>query len=297
MNQPAIPLKPLSGALMGALFLLFGAQTASAAPDWSKVPKRDVIVAHVGVVPIEWIKKKSDHSGTTGLRKGETCVGCHEEKGSLNFDMARIGKDLEPKGMPKTTNFPVSVQAAYDKDQLYLRLSFKAPAETSGEKLDKDNEMKVSVMFAGDKEPLAAQVGCWETCHADARTMPGADDKKTKHVDNANLDGGIFYDLIQWRSGGGAAGAKVDGHVADTRVMEGGTALQAATGEKKGDTWTITFTRKLTGGKGDVALAEGKVVPIGIAVHNGYTGGRFHYVSLGYKLGIGADGDIKATKQ
>ena len=35
--------------------------------------------------------------------KGETCVGCHEEKGGLNFDMKRLaGKDLEPKGAPKT---------------------------------------------------------------------------------------------------------------------------------------------------------------------------------------------------
>jgi len=145
----------VSLALFGAL-LAFGPQVAqAAAPDWSKVPKRDVQVFHAGVTPIEWIMKKSDHSGRTGLNKGESCVGCHEEKGGLNFDMKRLaGKDLEPKGAPKTMNFPVSVQSAYDKDNAYIRLTFKAPsggADTS----DKDNDVKVAVMFANDKvKPL-----------------------------------------------------------------------------------------------------------------------------------------------
>jgi len=119
----------VSLALFGAL-LVSGAQFAqAAAPDWSKVPKRDIQVFHAGVTPIEWVMKKSDHSGRTGINKGETCVGCHEEKGGLNFDMKRLaGKDLEPKGAPKTMSFPVSVQSAYDKDNAYIRLTFKAPA-------------------------------------------------------------------------------------------------------------------------------------------------------------------------
>jgi hypothetical protein len=53
---------------------------ALAAPDWAKVPKRDINVFHPGVTPIEWVAKKSDHSGTAGLKKGETCVGCHERR-------------------------------------------------------------------------------------------------------------------------------------------------------------------------------------------------------------------------
>ena len=34
-------------------------------------------------------------------------------------------KELEP-GCPKTMNFPVGVQAAYDANNLYLRFSWKA---------------------------------------------------------------------------------------------------------------------------------------------------------------------------
>ncbi len=69
----------VSTAVAGVLLVL-GSQAAMAAPDWSKVPKRDINVFHAGVTPIEWATKKSDHSGTAGMKKGESCVGCHEKR-------------------------------------------------------------------------------------------------------------------------------------------------------------------------------------------------------------------------
>lgn len=283
---PTLKLAALSASL------LMAAPFVHAAPDWAKVPKRDIQVFHAGVTPIEWVIKKSDHSGRTGLVKGETCVGCHEEKGGLNFDMKRLAsKDIEPAGAPKTMNFPVAVQTAYDASNLYVRLTFKAPAGGANHD-DKDNDVKAAVMFANDqvsvdaggKPVTGAQVGCWATCHSDARTMPGADDKKTKYTKAG------AYELMQWKS---AKGAKaVDGSVADSRKMDGGTAGVTATGENKGGEYTVTFTRKLAG-----AVAAGKAVPMGIAIHADKASGRFHHVSLGYTLGIGADGDIKAVKQ
>ncbi len=264
------------GALMG-----FASTAALAAPDWSKVPKRDINVFHPGATPIEWVGKRSDHSGTAGLKKGETCVGCHEEKGSLNFDFKRLaGKDLEPKGAPKTMTYPVTVQAAYDSANLYMRLTFKAPAG-GADNSDKDNEVKATVMFPDAKVPQASQTGCWASCHVDARTMPGADDKKTKYAKEG------AFELMQWRS---AKGTKVaDGTVATERKMDGGALGAKAEGAKSGDTYTVTFTRKNPG--------EGKTIPFGFAVHGDHASGRFHHVSLGYTLGIGADGDVKATKQ
>jgi len=270
----------VSTAIAGALLAL-GSQAVLAAPDWGKVPKRDIHVFHAGVTPIEWATKKSDHSGSAGMRKGETCAGCHEEKGALNFSFKRLAdKELEPKGAPKTMTFPVGFQAAYDKDHVYIRLSFKAPGG-GADKGDKDSEVKAAVMFADAKVPQAAQYGCWQTCHADARSMPGADEKKTKYSKEG------AYELMQWKS---AKGAKaVDGSVGAERKMEGGTAGVKAEGAKSGDTYTVTFTRKNPG--------EGKAVPFGVAIHADHAHGRFHHVSLGYTLGIGADGDIKATKQ
>lgn len=271
--------------------LVLGSSLAIAAPDWSKIPKREIHVFHPGVTPIEWVMKKSDHSGRTGLTKGESCVGCHEEKSGLNFDMKRlVGKDLEPKAGPATVSFPVAVQAAFDKENLYMRLSFTTP-QGGADHSDKDNDLKTTVMFANDKITVeasgksvsGAQVGCWASCHGDARTMPDADDKKTKYVKSG------AYELMQWKSGKGTKVA--DGLVAEKRSMDGGTAAVKAEGEIKANTVTVTFVRKLNG-----ALASGKAVPVGFAIHADKAAGRFHHVSLGYILGIGADGDIKATK-
>ena len=292
----------VSAAIAG-IFLVLSSQAAIAAPDWSKVPKRDIHVFHTGATPIEWMTKKSAHSGSAGMRKGESCAGCHEEKGGLNFNFKRLAdKELEPVGAPKTMTFPVSFQAAYDKDNVYIRLSFKPPADAAADapREDKDpkHDVKAAIMFIGSKVPQGGEVGCWVSCHADVRSMPGANADKKKHIASANLGGEVYADYIQWKSGVGGKGAvQVDGHVAETRVNKDGKALVKAEGENKGGTYTVTFTRKLTGGDGDLAFAEGKVVPFGIAIHTDRTVFRFHHVSLGYKLGIGADGDIKATKQ
>lgn len=277
--------KSISLVLAGA-FLALGSSLAVAAPDWSKVPKTDLHVFHPGVAPLEWVQGKGEHSGASGLKKGEACAGCHIEDGKLSLDLKRLAsKEMEPKGAPKTMTYPVGVQAAYDASNLYVRLTFKAPAG-GADHSDKDNELKATVMFPNDKVPMGDQVGCWATCHKDARTMPGADDKKTKYVTAG------AYDLMQWRSGNG--GKASDGMVNDKRHMDGGKAGVTAEGSKAGDLWTVTFTRKLAGG---VNLVPGKAVPFGIAIHADGAAGRFHHVSFGHKLGLGADGDVKAVKQ
>lgn len=268
---------------MVALGVLLGAAggAAWAAPDWAKAAKRDITVFHPGVAAMEWVGKKSDHSGTAGLKKGESCVGCHEEKGGLNFNFKRLAdKELEPVGAPKTMSYPVAVQASYDASNLYIRLTFKAPTGGAN-KGDKANDVKATVLFPDEKVQLAAQAGCWASCHNDARTMPGADDKKTKYTKEGS------YQLMQWASGKGAKVA--DGTVTTERKMEGGSLGAKAEGSKAGDIYTVTFTRKNPG--------EGKVVPFGLAIHADNASGRFHHVSLGYTIGVGADGDLKATKQ
>jgi hypothetical protein len=247
------------------------------------VPKANIHVFHPGAAPIEWVTGKSEHSGSSGLKKGETCAGCHIEDGKLSLDLKRLAsKEMEPKGAPKTMTYPVGVQAAYDATNLYVRLTFKAPAG-GFDHSDKENEVKATVMFPDGKVPMGDQVGCWAACHQAAKGMP-AGKEKTKYATPGTMD------LMQWKS----SGKSVDGFVADKRNMEGGKAGATAEGAKAGDTYTVTFTRKLAGG---VTLAAGKAVPFGIAIHADNSAGRFHHVSFGHTIGLGADGDVKAAKQ
>ncbi len=269
-------------AVAGA-FMALGSQAALAAPDWSKVTKSTIHVFHPGAAPFEWVQGKGEHSGASGLKKGESCAGCHVEDGKLSLDLKRLAsKELEPKGAPKTMTYPVTVQAAYDANNLYVRLTFKAPAG-GADHSDKDNEVKATMMFPNDKVPLGEQVGCWASCHEDSKGMPKGKDK-TKYVTAGAMD------LMQWASGGKVA----DGFVTDKRNMSGGKAGATAEGSKNGDTYTVTFTRKLAG---NAVLAAGKAVPFGIAIHADNAAGRFHHVSFGHTIGLGADGDVKAAKQ
>lgn len=276
-----------------ALGVAFGAAHA-APPDWSKVPAKTITVFYPGVAPIEWITKGSDHGGARALKKGETCASCHDQETADMGKKMASGQKIEPTPIKgKAGSIPVNVQAANDGTNLYVRFSWKQPPG-GAEKMDAANQVKVAFMLDDNKVPGANLSGCWEACHADARTMPeGKDDKKTKYVKDGSLASGKFYDLVQWTSG---KGAKFDGYVADKRVMEGGKALVDAKGEKKGDEWSVVFTRKLAGGEGDVTLVPGKTYNFGFAIHDDYAAGRFHQVSLGYTLGIDAKADITAAK-
>ena len=283
----------LRATAAAALALAAGGALAGA-PDWSKVAGTKITVFYPGASPIEWITKGSEHGGARALKKGETCASCHhDETADMGKKMAS-GQKLEPAPIKgKAPAIPVVVQAAHDGANLYLRFAWKQPAG-GADKMDKDNQVKLAVMLEDNKIPGANLAGCWQTCHADARTMPdGKDDKKTKYVVDGNLGSGKYYDLIQWTS----KGAKYDGYVADKRVMDGGKALLEAKGEKKGDEWTVVFTRKFTGGDGDIALAPGKTYNLGFAIHDDHSAGRFHQVSLGYTLGLDTKADISAAKQ
>lgn len=322
-----------AGAL--GLCLAGGMSGALAAPDWSKVPAKKVTLIYPGVASIERMLSGADHDGSNGVKKNEACAGCHEDGASDLAVKVSTADTTIPKGKPAM--IPVTVQAAHDASNLYLRFQWKAPASSGGKKMDPDNQVKLAVMLEDNKVEYARLGGCWATCHNDLRTMPDASpnaaknpkavalgwgDGATKYVKEsrtalelkksprggwdklktdadieAALKAGKFLDLMQYRS---AKGAKpVDGYVLEARHMNGGKSLISAEGKNDGGNWTVTFTRKLAaGGPGDHAIEPGKLYNIGFAIHDDYANARFHHVSFGYTMGLdNAKADIQVVKQ
>jgi hypothetical protein len=270
-----------------ALTVAFSGAAFAAEPDWGKVPAKKITVFYPGVSPVEWILKGTEHGGARGMKKGEACTACHEDEVADMGKKMATGQKIEPSPIKgKAPSIPVSVQAAHDGANLYLRFSWKQPASAGAAKQDAENQVKLAFMLEDNKVAAVPTGGCWATCHQDSRTMPEAkDDKKTKYAS------GTVFDLMQWKSKGKPA----DGQVTDKRSMEGGKALVSAVGKQAGDTWTVTIARKL--GAGGVALASGRSYNFGFAIHDDWTHGRFHHVSLGYTLGIDTKADITAAKQ
>ncbi len=207
-----------------------------------------------------------------------------------------------------------------------------------GGKMDPENQIKLAIMLSTEDVTYADRAGCWGTCHHDAKDMPDApaseklassglplelekgiskyisesrteieikgrdgkkrggwDKLKNKADIKAELEAGHFMDLIRYQVG---TGKSEDGYILEQRYMEGGQGSEF-TSNLSGGVWTIVMKRKLKSDKlGDVSLTPDQIYNIGFAIHDDYTDGRFHHVSLGYKLGFDNDeAEINAVKQ
>ena len=181
--------KTMIAGAVGALLALGAGSAVAAAPDWGKVEGKEITAFYPGVSPLEWIQKGTEHGGARALKKGETCADCHSDEAADMGKKMASGQKIEPTPIAgKAPAIPVKVQAAHDGENLYLRFSWKQPAASGAAKMDEKNPVKIAFMLeAGGKVELADQSGCWATCHTDSRTMPGADEAKTKYVKGGSL--------------------------------------------------------------------------------------------------------------
>lgn len=320
-----------------ACALMLGAGPALAAGktiDWAKVPETSTTLFYPGQASFEWIQTGTDHGGARSfLKKGEKCSGCHAEETADMGKKMVTGQKLEPTVIAgKRGSIPLKVKAAFDADTLYMRFEFpvgphNAAPNAPGGMMDPDNEVKLAMMVDDGKVDAADRSGCWASCHNDARDMPSApksagnaagyvskylpesrtaislkdeprggwDKLKPQAELETQLKDGKFLDLVRFKSGKG--GQSEDGYVLAERVLkqDGGAAFA---GKKTGDTWVVTMTKKLNSGvAGDHVLQAGKTYTVGFAVHDDHSWGRFHHVSLDMRLGLDAEGEIRAVKQ
>jgi cytochrome c-type protein NapC len=328
--------KPVTVTMAIAVALLAMSGLAQAAPDWNDVPRKTIMVFYPGTASIEWAFGSPEHGGKRAIRKGETCAGCHTGEAVVMGNKMVTGKRLEPNAAAvkgKAGSIPVTVQAAYDATNLYLRFEWWQPPSAKGKRMDEKNAVKLTVMLDDHKVEYGALGGCWASCHNDLRSMPDVDVNSPKHPRAKELDirpdGPTKY-LKESRTSlemknkpwGGWDKVKTEpeytqllkegkffemwqfrsseppraGYVLESRRLQAAPGL--AEGKYDGGAWTVTFTRPLAGGVGIHAIVPGKNYPIGFAIHDDYTNLRYHLVSLGTTLALGdPKAGINAVKQ
>jgi cytochrome c-type protein NapC len=147
--------------------------------DWSGTPERLINLFYPGQTSMEWTLVGKYHGGARPFKAGDRCTTCHEKETATFGRKMVTGEKAEATPIPgKRHAIPVSVQAAHDADNLYLRFQWEDSAHVpvpfvDGGKMDPENRVKLAVMFATDDVKYASQAGCWGTCHEDLRTMPG----------------------------------------------------------------------------------------------------------------------------
>jgi nitrate/TMAO reductase-like tetraheme cytochrome c subunit len=118
---------------------------------------------------------------------------------------------------------------------------------------------------------------------------------KTPEEIQAELDAGRYMDLVRYKAG---TKESENGYILDDRIMTGGEEVLFNSTLENG-LWVVELKRKLNSAEaGDISLESDKLYNFGFAIHDDYTNGRFHHVSLGYKLGFDNDAaEINAVKK
>lgn len=177
----------------------FGADVATL--DWSKVPAKDVTLFYPGQSSYQWLR--DDHGGEKGasaVKRGSTCVKCHDdEEKALGDKLVKKGP-LEPTPIAGKNGWVMlKAQAAYDARNAYFRFQWKTQSPFPGSeypyyrfdgkewkvyglpRLDQPvqegkapaiYEDRLSVMLDDGKVASFSKQGCWLTCHVGERDMP-----------------------------------------------------------------------------------------------------------------------------
>ena len=281
--------------------------------DWGQVEAKNIKVFYPGVASWEFLTGKDHGTGGNVVKKYEkACADCHIGKdGSYDIKSDKIiagqlnkvdsGDPLEPEPLSGMPGFKdITVQAAYDADNFYLRIQWPG---TGGSTSEEDAD-RVSVQIA-DKIKTFSLYGCYISCHDDETGMPdNRGEKKTLYGYYAagksqdKLDGYLskdqFIDLWEAYFIGTDVKTK-DEYVLDARHEDNDDV--SATGTFEGGKYTVVIKRKLsTGDKGDLKLEDGKSFSAGISIHDNKNKDRKHYTSFPISIGLSASGDIKAKK-
>ncbi|MBE7415502.1 MAG: hypothetical protein HS130_09885 [Deltaproteobacteria bacterium] len=317
-----------------ALFLsgaVIAAPSEAADIDWQRVKPSRIALFYPGVVSWEFLVSEDHRLGARMIKSGrKDCRNCHlakdgaldikaDEIASGSLKMKRSLKPFEPEpGAGRKGSISAEVQAAYDSGHLYLR--FRWSSSGAGWAQSAKTPDRISIQ-ANKSDQLFKASGCFITCHNDLSTMPHAPSKKEigEHPAYRGKDEVSLYSVhakSSWDKRKADAEAQKAVGLIDIKSVELGKGLaRAADGwiydekaweerpgfEGSGDwsegAYTAVFKKPIgRAGKYDVAISEGDVFTIAIAIHEDGARERRHYVSLPVSIGLGPGGDIQAIR-
>ncbi len=307
--------------ILAAIALVHVASGALAV-DWGKVNGHEVALFYTGQASWEWSLTQSDHSGNEKFREGKDCRDCHKDEEKDIGEKIVSGKKLEPNPIPgKRPVIPLTVKAAHDGERLFLRFEWPKSDQAVGKKMNPDAETMISVMLDDGKVVEATRAGCWGTCHADLPGMASASEgmdltkylarSRTKVTRSGGGDSyksagelqqmqkeGVFLEYWQARLNPGTAAKGIDGYILEKR-HENSTPSATAEGGLEGGNWVVVLSRKLKmSDPKHKDIVAGKSYSLGFAIHDAFSGGRFHHVSFRSTLILDSgNADIVAKRQ
>jgi cytochrome c-type protein NapC len=284
------------------------------------------VLFYPGVASWEFLNGDDHRLGGREIKKGKKdCRHCHMSKeGELDLKAAEIvsgamkmkrsHNPFEPEPSGKKGTMKARVKAAYDSENVYVKVEWdsKGPGWSS-----KGSPDRVSIQM-NRAEPFFAKYGCFITCHNDLNTMPESPSKRLVAANPAysgreDVRLYAFYAKSSWD--GPKQGDRVknglidlksiefesgkatsrDGWVFDDRNWEEKDA--PATGSWANGKYSAVFKFRLkSSDKFDVSVAEGDTIPIAIAIHDEGAAKRKHFVSFPLTIGLGAAGEVRAVK-
>jgi cytochrome c-type protein NapC len=244
--------------------------------------------------------------------------------GSLKMKRSHEPFESEPiPGKPPTLK--ANLRAAYDNENLYLRVEW--PSRGFGWKQQSivNTPDRVSIQLNGNA-PFFKRYGCFISCHTDVASMPKSPSKKSvmansyyKSLGRDDVRLYAYYAKNAWNSPKPGAELKkvrqefgpidlwsvelsagksksLDGAIFTDRLWQKSGKTEG-TGEWSDAGYSVTFTRALgPGNSNDIAIEEGSVISIAIAIHDNGTKQRQHYISFPLSIGLGANADLRAKK-
>lgn len=305
--------------LFTLLFFTIAPTVKAADIDWGQVETKNIKVFYPGVASWDFLIGSDHGTGEVPVKTiKKACTDCHVGKdGTYDINADKIitgelkkvksGAPLEPEPVSGAKGFSeVAVQAAYDAENIYLRLQWPGSgASVADPSLAKDDKAdRLSIQIA-NKIKTFNYYGCFMACHDDQNGMPDnkGDEKKlygyyTAGKSQDKIDGylaqGQFLDLWEAYFEGPAVKTE-DGYILESRHEDNNDVT--ATGGFEGGKYTVVLTRKLsTGDAKDIALQDGKTFSLALSIHDNKQKGRHHYTSFPVSIGLSAAGDVKAKK-